>query len=332
MRIGLTYDLVQDWLQDGLDPEDAAEFDQPETIAAVVRYIAWRGHRAEPIGRAQALLPRLARGERWDLVFNICEGRHGAGREALVPALLDAYQIPYTFSDPLALAVALHKGLTKRLFRDAGLPTAPFAMLRGADDAIDLPFPLFVKPALEGTGKGINESSICHDHAELREQVSRLSAKFRQDVLAESYLPGREFTAGVIGTGVAARLIGVMEIHAGATYGFATKKHYQEHVRYRLADDAEAHAAGAAAVAAWRVLGGRDGGRVDLKSDAEGRPMLLEINPLAGLHPIDSDLVILANLAGHSHEWLLEQIFSEASARNGLAWPGPTERELYAAD
>ncbi len=332
MRIGLTYDLTTDWAGEGLDAEDLAEFDQPETIQAVARFLTLRGHRAERIGRAQALLPRLARGERWDLVYNICEGRHGTGRESLVPALLEAYRIPYTFSDPLALAVALHKGFTKRLLRDAGVPTAPFAVLCSASDTIDLSFPLFIKPVLEGTGKGISEASVCHNRAELAAQVTRLVAKFRQDVLAESYLPGREFTVGVLGTGESARIIGVMEIRAGATYGFETKKHYQDHVRYRLAEDAEAMAAGRAALAAWRVLGGRDGGRIDLKSDAEGQPMVLEINPLAGLHPVDSDLVILASLAGHSHEWLLEQIFSEASARNGLAWNAGTLREIYAAD
>jgi len=332
MRIGLTYDLAADWADEGLEAEDLAEFDQPETIGAVVAFLTRRGHRPDPIGRAQALLPRLARGERWDLVFNICEGRQGAGREALVPALLDAYRIPYTFSDPLTLAVALHKGFTKRLLRDAGLPTAPFAVLRSAQDRIDLAFPLFVKPVLEGTGKGISEASLCRNRAELAAQVTRLAARFEQDVLAESYLPGREFTVGVLGTGRTARIMGVMEICADVAYGFETKKHYQDHVTYRLADDAEAMAAGRAALEAWRVLGGRDGGRIDLKSNAEGQPMLLEINPLAGLHPVDSDLVILATLAGHSHEWLLEQIFAEVSMRNGLAWVPGHAREIRAAE
>lgn len=332
MRIGLTYDLAQDWAADGLAAEDLAEFDQPETIARVAGFLSRRGHRAERIGRAEALLQRLASGERWDLVFNICEGWHGAGREALVPALLEAWRIPYTFSDPLALAVALHKGFTKRVFRDAGLPTAPFAVLQSDAEPIDLPFPLFVKPALEGTGKGISEASLCHDRAALAAQVTRLVERFHQDVLAESYLPGREFTVGLLGSGATARIVGVMEILGDATYGFETKKHYQDRVGYRLAEDAEAAAAGAAALAAWRVLGCRDGGRVDLKSDAEGRPMLLEVNPLAGLHPVDSDLVILAGLAGYSYEWLLEEIFSEAAARNGIAWNACAAGEVRAAE
>ena len=110
-----------------------------------------------------------------------------------------------------------------------------------------------------------------------------------------------------------------MEIDSAATYGFATKKDYAA-VRYRLAEDDEGRAAGEVALAAWRVLGCRDGGRVDLRSDAAGQPMFLEVNPLAGLHPVDSDLVILARLAGRDHAWLIDRIMAEACTRSGMAW------------
>ena len=320
MLVGLTYDLVEDWAAEGLGAEDLAEFDAPETIEAIETFLLRCGHRAVRIGRAQALVQRLAAGARWDFVFNICEGKEGSGREALVPALLDAYGIPYTFSAPLTLTTALDKGLTKRLLRDAGLPTAPFAVLTEGSEPVDLLFPVFVKPLAEGTGKGIDATNLCRDRDELAAAVDRLAAGFRQPVLAETWLPGREFTVGVLGTGGNSRLVGVMEIIADATYGFDTKKHYDTRVSYRLATDGAATAAGDAALAAWRLLGGRDGGRIDLKCDRQGQPMLLEINPLAGLHPVDSDLVILTRLAGHSHDWLLEQILAEACGRSGLPW------------
>ena len=264
MQNGHTNEKAADWAADGLDAEDYAEFDAPETIDAIVGVARRAGHRAERIGRAENLVRRLAAGERWDLVFNICEGARGAGREALVPALLDAYRIPYTFSDPLVLAVALHKGHTKRLLRDAGLPTAPFAVLGNETEPADLPFPLFVKRVAEGTGKGIDGASLCRDEEQLRAVVARLVRRFGQEVLAEAYLPGREFTVGVLGGGENERLIGVIEILATTTYGFDTKKHYQGRVSYVLENDAEADAAGRAALAAWRVLGGRDAGRIDL--------------------------------------------------------------------
>lgn len=319
MRIGLTYDAAADWQGEGLDAEHLAEFDAEETIAAIAGHLAARGHAVDRIGRAQALLARLHAGMRWDIVFNICEGLRGPGREALVPALLEASGIPFTFSDSLACALALHKGMAKRVVRDAGLPTADFRVLDDAGAVCDLPMPVFVKPVSEGTGKGIGPGSLCRSQEELAETAGRLIARFAQPVLVERYLPGREFTVGVVGTGAAATAIGVMEIDSAATYGFATKKDYGA-VRYRLAGDAEGQRASEVALAAWRVLGCRDAGRVDLRGDATGQPMFLEVNPLPGLHPVDSDLVILTRLAGHDHSWLIDRIMAEACARGGLDW------------
>jgi D-alanine-D-alanine ligase len=319
MRIGFTYDLVADWADAGCDAESLAEFDSPATIEAIAAHMAARGHAVERIGRARNLLARLHAGARWDLVFNICEGLHGPGREALVPALLEAVSIPCVFSDSLVLALALHKGHTKRIVRDAGLPTAAFTELEQPAADAGLDYPVFVKPVAEGTGKGIGPASVCRSGADLMAVCTRLIARFRQPVLVEAYLPGQEYTVGIVGTGADAEAIGVMAIDSPATYGFDTKKHY-EAVRYRLASDAEAMAARDVALGAWRVLGCRDGGRVDLRSDAAGRPMFLEVNPLPGLHPVDSDLVILGRLAGRDHAWLLDRIMRSACARTGLAW------------
>ena len=319
MKIGFTYDLVADWTDEAHDAEQVAEFDSPATIDAIAGHLAARGHVVERVGRARSLLARLHAGARWDIVFNICEGLHGPGREALVPALLESFGIPCMFSDSLVLALALHKGHAKRIVRDAGLPTAAFAVLeRPAADA-GLGYPVFVKPVAEGTGKGIAAASLCHAGAELLAVSTRLIARFRQPVLVEQYLPGREFTVGLVGTGAAAEAVGVMEIDSAATYGFATKKHYDD-VRYRLAADAQSQAARDVALRAWRLLGCRDGGRVDLRGDALGRPMFLEVNPLAGLHPLDSDLVILSRLAGHDYAWLLDRIMRSACDRAGLVW------------
>jgi D-alanine-D-alanine ligase len=319
MRIGMTYDLVADWAGEGLDAEQLAEFDSETTIGAIAAHIARRGHEVDRIGRARALIARLHGGDSWDIVFNICEGLHGPGREALVSALLESVPIPCVFSDSLVLALALHKGHTKRVVRDAGLPTADFVVLERADQPMALSYPVFLKPVAEGTGKGIGPASHCHTPRDVQAEAARLLARFNQPVLAESYLPGREFTVGIVGTGEQARVVGVMEIDSSATYGFATKKNYQD-VRYRLAEDDEGAAAAEVALGAWRVLGCRDGGRVDLRSDAAGQPMFLEVNPLPGLHPVDSDLVILARLAGYDHGWLLDQIMHSACTRAGLHW------------
>ena len=104
MRIGLTYDLRADYLALGYCEEETAEFDRDETVQAIEASIRRLGHTTERIGNVFRLTEALARGDRWDLVFNIAEGMRGFGREAQVPALLDAYGIPYTFSDPLVMA------------------------------------------------------------------------------------------------------------------------------------------------------------------------------------------------------------------------------------
>lgn len=340
MRIGLCYDLAADWAGDGLDAEAAAEFDQPETVDAIASLLGAAGHDVERIGRAQELVRRLAAGARWDLAFNICEGFSGIGRESLVPALLDSYGVPYVFSDPEVLALSLHKAHCKRVVRDAGVPTADFRVLDDAAQPCDLGLPVFVKPVAEGTGKGIAADSFCRSHEEVSLAVARILQRFGQPALAETWLPGREFTVGILGSGAAAESIGVVEVRAVAAYGFDLKKNYEcvryEHgseleafavgydghpkVAYRLANDAEARAAGEVALAAWRALGARDAGRVDVRSDAQGRPMFLEANPLAGLHPTDSDLTIAARLAGQDYAWLIGRIMDAACARLGLSW------------
>ena len=161
MLIGLTYDLRADYLAAGYSEEETAEFDGVATIDAIDSALREIGHQTDRIGSGRQLVDRLAAGDRWDLVFNIAEGLHGTAREAQVPAILDLYEIPYTFSDPLVLAVCLHKGLTKTVVGQAGMPTTPFVLVKQIEDleTVDLPYPLFAKPVAEGTGKGITADS-----------------------------------------------------------------------------------------------------------------------------------------------------------------------------
>jgi D-alanine-D-alanine ligase len=326
VRVGIAYDLREDYLKEGFTAEQSAEFDAPETIDAIEQALDAMGYQPVRIGNVRRLVARLAEGERWDLVFNIAEGLSGLGREAQVPGLLEAYGIPYTFSDPLALCLTLHKAMAKRVVRDCGQPTADFRVIEREADirALDLEPPLFVKPVAEGTGKGVSAASRIEDLGQLAPACRRLLAQFRQPVLVERFLPGREFTVGIVGTGEGARSIGVMEILLGPEsdqegYTFLNKEHYEERVSYRLVEDAAARQAEAVALGAWRCLGCRDGGRVDLRADRDGRPQFLEVNPLAGLHPRRSDLVILARLAGLPFQELIAAIM--ASAHQRLALP-----------
>ena len=322
MLIGLTYDLRDDYLKAGFSREETAEFDSEEVIQGLEKAIGALGHRTDRVGNIRHLIKRLAQGDSWDLVFNIAEGLRGFGREAQVPCLLDAYDIPYTFSDPLVLALTLHKGMTKRVIRDLGIPTADFCMVETLGDAerVKLSLPLFAKPVAEGTGKGINAASKISLKEDIVPVCRGLLDRFNQPVLVETFLPGREFTVGITGTGGSAAVIGVMEVLLRQeaeqdSYSFVNKERFEDLVEYRLAEDEEAKRAEEVALASWRGLGCRDGGRVDLRSDAGRLPHFIEVNPLAGLHPVHSDLPILSYLAGITYQELIEMILESAEGR-----------------
>jgi D-alanine-D-alanine ligase len=248
-----------------------------------------------------------------------------------VPAVLELYEIPCTFADAVTMGLCLHKGLTKAVVRDAGLPTPAFLVVEDVRDLArlndagraPLRFPLFAKPVAEGTGKGVTPASRVDGADELAGACAGLLEEFRQPVLVEEYLPGREFTVGVLGTGGEARCLGTLEIvlRGGAepgVYSYQNKERCEEFVEYRLvhaAEDEQVRRAERVALAAWRALGGRDAGRIDLRSDAAGNPHFLEANPLAGLHPTHSDLPMLATALGMSYVELIGRIIDSAARR-----------------
>lgn len=322
MKIGLTYDLKSDYLKAGYTKEQVAEFDQEATIDAIEGALQQLGHQTERIGHIKQLTAQLVTGNRWDLVFNICEGLHGIGREAQVPALLDAYQIPYVFSDVLVLSLTLHKAMAKHVVRDLKIPTPDFCIVASEQDIdlVELSYPLFAKPIAEGTGKGISAASKILHPQELRTHCQFLLHTFKQAVLVETFLPGREFTVGIVGTGKAARSIGTIEIILRGeaeqdVYSYLNKEQYEQLVRYVVPEKEIANKCEEVALQAWRGLNCRDGGRVDLRLDQTGIPHFLEVNPLAGLHPQHSDLPILATQQGITYVELIGMIMNSAIRR-----------------
>ncbi|HOX43359.1 MAG TPA: D-alanine--D-alanine ligase [Myxococcota bacterium] len=328
MRVGLTYDLRDDYLAEGYSLEETAEFDKPDTIEGIEGALRALGYQTERIGHARALIQRLCAGDRWDLVFNIAEGLWGLGREAQVPAILDVYRIPYVFSDPVVLGLTLHKAFTKAVLRDAGVPTPDYFTVERPEQIseVKLAFPVFAKPLAEGTGKGIGPRSRCQDARELDEVCRELLAHFHQPVLVERFLPGREVTVGVVGTGPRAEALGCIEVKLLSTaapdaYGYENKEKWVGRVEYALAPPEVSREACDVALAAWRVLGCRDGGRVDLRADEHGRMNIIELNPLAGINPTISDLPILCYKLGMTYAQLIERIMRSALERCGLTPP-----------
>ncbi len=322
MKIGLTYDLKSTYLLQGYSHEEVAEFDSEETIAGIENSLNELGYQTERIGNIIELANALVSGKRWDMVFNIAEGLHGIGREAQVPALLDAFRIPYVFSDPMVLSLTLHKGMAKHIIQGHGIPTAAFAVVKSEKDleSISMPYPLFIKPVAEGTGKGISQKSLVTNRQELILNAMELLQKFSQPVLVEEFLPGREFTVGIVGTGAEAVPCGMMEVlvHGKVEeqiYSLHNKENYESTVAYSLPEKAMVDLCYEVALNSWNALECRDGGRVDLKLDKNGVPNFIEVNPLAGLNPIHSDLPILCRMNGVSYNELIGMIIQSALKR-----------------
>lgn len=325
MRIGFVYDLRDDYLNAGYSQLEVAEFDSVGTIEEIEAALQRLGYTTDRIGSGRNLARRLAAGERFDLVFSIAEGLAGRSREAQVPALCELFDQPYAFSDPLTMAATLDKVVAKQIVTGHGIPTADFVQLRSVAEAATsaLPFPLFVKPVSEGTGKGCDATSIVTTPEELCQTAARLIERFNQPALAESYLPGREFTVGILGNGDAATVIGVAEIKVREdavdhVYSYENKETCEENVVYELVDDEEARHAARLALSAYRALECRDAARLDFRSDASGVPHFLEANPIAGLHPSHSDLPIIAGLAGLGYDGLIAGILASAIERLDL--------------
>lgn len=331
MRLGITFDLKGEAPAPAGAPDDfQEEFDSPATVGAIAAVLRGLGHEVEELGDGRPLIERLL-DRPPDFVFNIAEG-HGVGRsrEARVPAVLEMLGIPYSGSDPLTLAATLDKDCAKRLVASAGVPVPRGIVLTPGDEAATalraaaLPFPVIAKPAWEGSSKGIRSKSLVERPEDLPAALDWLWRDHAQPVLVEEFIEGDELTVGIIGQDPP-EILGVMRVvpreSAGPfVYSLEIKRDFERLVRYEcpapLSLDAM-RAVRQAALAAYRVLGCRDVARVDFRL-RDGVPYFLEVNPLPGLNPQSSDLVIMARLQGRTHAELVEAVFRAACRRLGL--------------
>jgi D-alanine-D-alanine ligase len=320
--IGLTYDLKDDYIKKGYKKELVAELDNIETINAIDNALKTYGYNTIRIGNVFDLVEFLDLGKRVDLVFNICEGLFGPSRESQVPSLLEAYGIDCVFSNSLVLTTSLNKAIAKTIVDSKSVPTPKFQVINSEDEinSVNLNYPLFLKPLYGGTGIGISGNSVVNNDNELRVEAIHQLKNYNQPILAETFLDGREFTVGIIGQGDSAKAIATMEIiidknSDNGIYSYKSKSEYLDYVKYHLADDLDSKKCEEVALGAWRALDCRDGGRVDLKMDSMGNVYFLEVNPLAGLNPVDSDLPILCKLKGKSYQDLINSIMDSANLR-----------------
>lgn len=333
---------------DGMEEDQWDDLDSEKTITAITEAIRAGGHHCEFLEGDRTLLRTIPK-YKPDICFNICEGHFGDSREAQVPALLEMLQIPYTGSRVLTLSLALDKPMTKRIFWWHGLPTPAFQEFERIDEPLndDLTFPLFVKPSREGTSMGITKASIVKTEEAMREQIEKVITRYKQPALVETYVEGREVTVGLVGNliGPVARRLPTNEnaprIQAGLhflppmevdlkPYAYSDEV-YSNRLKVALAedlnylcpapiDDDMVDELNWLAAAVFRIMGAKDVARVDFRLDVNDswKPYILEINPLPGLSPDVSDLVIEAKADGISHTALVNMILAAGLERYQL--------------
>ena len=333
-RIGLAFNLKPPPpLPDSPYQDDRyAEWDDEATIAGVESALARAGEvvRLE----ADADLPFRLREARPDIVFNIAEGMVGPSREAHVPAICEFWSVPYTGSDPMTLALCLDKGRTKEILAHNRIPTAPFLVVGGPEELDGFAAgPTMVKPLHEGSSKGITRASYCLSRGEATSAIEAVVSRYRQPALVERYLPGREFTCAVLGNGPQARMLPIVEIDFAALpkgalpiYSYEAKWVWDTEESpldiYRCPAEVSPALAAAiedAVLAAYRALRCRDWARIDVRCDEQGRPHILEINPLPGIHPsMNSCLPRAARAAGLDYADVILGVLRAGAARHGL--------------
>jgi D-alanine-D-alanine ligase len=325
LRVGFTFNVKRiKPTADGLEDTEA-EYDSPATLQAIREAIASYGHEVVDL-EATPELPMVLATTQVDIVFNVAEGFRGRNRESQVPALLELLDIPYTGSDPATLSLALDKALAKKVVRAAGIDTPNFQLMTTGRERLDKQFtrwPLMVKPVAEGSSKGVVSKSVCNNEAELREVVKEMIERYKQPALVEEYIGGREFTVGLLGER-RPEVLSPMEIvftdksDATPIYKFEDKLEANDRIRYEVPaklTPAQLERLRAAARGAFMALGCRDVARIDFRMDEDERIYFLECNPLPGLTPGWSDLVLIAQGDGIDYRTLIGEILSGAIRR-----------------
>ncbi len=325
LRVGFTFNVKRIKPTFDASEDSHAEYDSPSTLQAIREAIASWGHEVVDL-EATPELPALLANTPVDIVFNIAEGFRGRNREAQVPALLELLDIPYTGSDPATLSLALDKALAKKIVRQAGIPTPNFQLMTTGKERLDKQFekwPLMVKPVAEGSSKGVLKKSVCNTEAELREVVREMVTKYQQPALVEEFIGGREFTVGLLGER-RPKVLAPMEIvfldktDKTPIYKFEDKLEENDRIKYEVPaklDAKQLDTLKSAARVAFMALGARDVARLDFRMDDKGRFYFLECNPLPGLTPGWSDLVLIAQGEGMDYRTLIGEILSGAIRR-----------------
>jgi len=327
MQIGLSYDLKEAILVEQDRPDDTfEEYDSSETVELISAALRAKGHSVVRLGGGSQFLDNIRR-EKVDIVFNIAEGRGNyRSREAQVPSVLEMLDIPYTGSDPQCLAICLDKPAAKKLVAADGISTPKWLAITGKEELSQIlwdgfPFPAIIKPAYEGSSKGIRLTSLAYSVSQAQEETKRILRCYQQPVMVEEFIDGDEVTVGTVGNSPP-KILGMMRILPKRKgkhfiYSLEVKRDYLNLVEYECPAQLEEKILKKIALSSlkvFKVLGCRDFARLDFRVSPKGTPYFLEINPLPGLGTY-SDLVIMAVNMGWAHEELISAVLDAALER-----------------
>ncbi len=295
----------------------------PHTVERVASSLEKGGHNVRivdgninVIEQLESFMPRVVQGEQPGMVFNMAYGIQGVSRYTHIPSLLEMVGIPYVGSSPAGHGIALDKVTTKVMVHASGLPTAPYWVFFSPDQIPDdLPYPVITKPKMEAVSLGIE---VVHNKADLQETISRLVEEFRQPVLVEKFIPGREFAVGLLGN-QDPEILPVVEIdlagdpNAIQTLGDKLKTPREKVCPAKIDDKLKAELARLTRET-FRTLGIYDFCRVDFRMDDLGNLYILELNSMASLGTTGS-YVTSAKAAGYTFESLINRMLDVAVER-----------------
>jgi D-alanine-D-alanine ligase len=300
-----------------------------ECVAAACRERGWQGVLVPaPSGPAEMLA--ALRRSRADLVFHLVESVHGEARfEAAVAWLLEWAGVPYTGTPPVALSLALEKPLARAMLAQHRIRVPAGRVLERGDEPLgDLRPPWIVKPTREDASHGIDLASVVGTPAAVEARARRVIAQYGQPALVEEFVDGREFNVGILGNEGALEVLPLAEIDfTGFPRGKPRVVTFRakwvessrecrgtEVVAARDLSPEQAAAISETALAAYRAIGLRDYGRVDVRLAQDGLPVVIDVNPNPDLAPT-CGLASAAARGGLSYADLISRIVQSALAR-----------------
>ena len=330
MEVALTFNLKKK--EEDKPPDYFSEFDSESTILAIASALRSKGHRVKLIEISSLRnFDKEFFKQKIDIVFNIAEGNGSRYRESEIPAILESLDIPYTGSNSFTLALTLNKAMTKRVFKEEGIPTPNFQLFKSPNEPLNrkMKFPLIVKPNREGSAKGINFDSVVNEEKSLYKKIEDIFKGYRQEVLVEEFIEGKELTVGILENS-APFVLPILEIDFSTckegTEDFYSwrMKEYQGNeelgltpsffcparIPKRLKEKIEL-----LALRTHLLIGCRGLSRIDLRLSKDGIPYFLEVNPLPGLDPEESNFSKMTKAAGIDYADLIETILRSSLER-----------------